>query len=296
LAQSAAPEIRDALEVGNQGEAVSLEHHLRTVYRDTRDPYDRRRFFSIALYLQDLLWQASQQSIHYDNTDRLVATLLRHFDHVCFITLNYDTILDQALSKLDRIDELDDYIRHRRWSLIKLHGSVDWGYRPKSEVDVDNPPPNLDAYLGKEIFRGQDGWGEVSSGPPRFTGSNRLDQTKLFPALTVPVGEEDEIVCPDFHQRFLNRRLQDEAELDLLILGYSAYDRTVLHRIAHSEKRIRSLMVVNTNRKTGIEVVERLRRNMPRSMNGTEISLAEEPFGQWCRTALQPFASSFSTG
>jgi hypothetical protein len=291
LAQSAAPEIRDAMRHGRDGQSISLESHLREMYRDSQDPYDKRRFFSIALYLQDLLWQASKtERVHFDNTDRLVAVLLRHFDHVCFITLNYDTILDQGLGKLDSISDIGDYIYYGRWSLIKLHGSVDWGYHPIDEVSVDAPPADLADHLDTNIHLG--GHSRVhDEGPPRHAKLRGMAETKLFPALTVPVGEQDEVVCPDSHQAFLDDRLASVGELHLLIVGYSAYDRTVIERIERSRKRIRTLTVVNDGWAGANAVVERLQKLIPQSLNGTEIDIIEWPFGKWCHQSLAHFAS-----
>src|SRR5690349_7811806 len=53
MAKNAAPEIRDALQ-GIGGPAVSIEKHLRQL-SESADELDRRRFFSITLYLQNLL-------------------------------------------------------------------------------------------------------------------------------------------------------------------------------------------------------------------------------------------------
>ncbi len=293
MAQNAAPETRDALADGRDGQAITLETHLREMYRDSDDPYDKRRFFSIALYLQDLLWRASKaEGVHFANTDRLVATLVRHFDHVCFVTLNYDTILDQALGKLDRLSSIKDYIGYGRWSLIKLHGSVDWGYGPFDDVSVDDPPADLTAHLNTiDILKTHESsYSPLLDEPPRYLSPGGT-QIKGFPALTVPVGEEDEVVCPDEHQRHLDERLRAQGELDLLIVGYSAYDKTVLERLVRSERRIRTLTVVNDGLDAADQVVARLKDQIPQSLNGTEIEASTRTFGDWCRQSLTVFAS-----
>jgi hypothetical protein len=296
MAQNAAPEIRDALRHGRAGEAISLETHLREMYRDSADPYDKRRFFSIALYLQDLLWRASNSDrVHFDNVDRLVTVLVRSFDHVCFITLNYDTILDQALSKLDPISSMKNYVGYGRWSLIKLHGSVDWGYAPLDDVSVDDPPADLDAHLDTtKIYLGQQGGFVVPppNDPPRVIHPRGASETKLFPALTIPVGEDDEIVCPGSHQSFLDQRLSRQRELDVLVLGYSAYDRTVIERIKQSEKRIRTLTVVNKDRMAAKAVISRLFDLIPQHLQGADVAVADYPFGIWCREMLPTFAAN----
>ena len=296
LAQNAAPEIRDAIRGGPDNPAVSLEHHLRSRYRDSADPYDRRRFFSIALYLQDLLWNASStERVHFDNMDRLVAALPRHFHHICFLTLNYDLILDRALNNLDSIKTMGDYIGYGRWSLIKLHGSVDWGFAPIGDVSVDSPPADLSHKLGSRIQRATDSaefMAPPSDAPPRYVKRSALESTKLFPALAVPVGEEDDVICPGSHQSYLDERLRASEELDLLILGYSAYDRTVIDRIRRSEKRIRSLTVVNAGPATAEAVIQRLKELLPQTMSNADISVARQSFSGWCQESLPLFVSS----
>jgi hypothetical protein len=294
LARNAAPEIRDALDGTHDAAAASLEQHLRTQYLESEDPYDKRRFFSIALYLRDLLWGASRtDEIHFDNVDRLVTILMRSFHHVCFVTLNYDLILDRALAQLDPIESLGDYVGYGRWSLVKLHGSVDWGYAPIEDISVDEPVADLREPLGSRINLGKtimpspDWWG-----PPREIQAHTGSIVKLFPALSVPVGEEDEVVCPDAHQSFLDHRLRDEDELDLLILGYSAFDRTVIERIESTRKRIRSLTVVNENQPAAEMVVDRLHALLPDALYSTHITCAEKRFSEWCRESLPGFAAS----
>jgi len=92
----------------------------------------KQLFKHVPAYLRDLLhtverqWARSQP--HYTE---LVAQLLVESDHhVAFISLNYDTFLEQAIAKV--LPELkifgqDDYARAGRvaW-VLKVHGSIDW--------------------------------------------------------------------------------------------------------------------------------------------------------------------------
>ena len=63
--------------------------------------------------------------------DTLVSTLLgSKFDQVLFLALNYDLLLERAITSYDDVpfDHLDSYLpRKKKWSLIKPHGSVNWG-------------------------------------------------------------------------------------------------------------------------------------------------------------------------
>jgi hypothetical protein len=123
LVAQAATELREI------GDSRAFEQVVREDFRDSPNVYDRRSFRSIPLYLQHLFWEASygytRQADHYE---RLVRTLLRRFDEVIFITLNYDLLLDRVLAELDPIRNLFAYTdKSKRWRLIKLHGSVNWG-------------------------------------------------------------------------------------------------------------------------------------------------------------------------
>lgn len=247
-AQAAGAEIRKA----GEG-AVAIEQFIRERYRDSSHQPDRRKFMAIPCYLQDLLHHVSTRyTTQPDNYDLLVTTLTR-LPEVVFITLNYDTLLDDRLhATVAPIDSLDAYVDpDRHWSLVKLHGSVNWGreMRTKENQLYD---PNPDVGIDDEIvWRG--GFGatlhELRGGP---TGPF------FYPALAVPVGEEDELVCPPAHARFLRDKLTAIDGAHLLVIGYSGYDQEVLRVFQDCGTPVRSLYVVNAGRDAAAEVASRL--------------------------------------
>ena len=134
-AQTLAPDLRVATRTGS----VGLETYLRDQVLRSPSAYDRRRYRAIPLYLQHLLHEVSEHyTTHPVNYDRLINGVLRSANEVIFLTLNYDTILDSRLEQHAHVRSLSDYIRPDfAWSLIKLHGSVDWARRI---VGVITPP------------------------------------------------------------------------------------------------------------------------------------------------------------
>lgn len=108
--------------------AIELEAYIRDQLRDASSAHRRRQYFALPFYLQDLLLQASSTyTSHADRDDVLVDEALRVPD-VMFATLNYDTLLDGVLASHRPLRTLDDYIgADNTWSLLKLHGSIDWG-------------------------------------------------------------------------------------------------------------------------------------------------------------------------
>lgn len=174
-----------------QQPALSIEQFIRERYRGSDHPPSLRKYHSIPLYLQELLHGCSQ---HFtpapDNYLRLMSALLE-LPETVFVTLNYDTLLDSRLSGHSPLQTLDDYIARKEpeWSLIKLHGSVNWGraIRGPSSFSFVEPPPEL--HLDEEIV--------VTGGAAEPINVLRgIGTESYYPALSVPVGEEDELVCP----------------------------------------------------------------------------------------------------
>lgn len=123
-------------------DALALEaalHRLRT------SDYKHHRHMALVVppYLQDLLHGVSaayQSAFRYD---RLIERLLR-LPYVFFVTLNYDTLLDRRLNVHHPLRTADDYISDdKNWSLIKLHGSVNWWHPTDKPYDVHAPPSDL---------------------------------------------------------------------------------------------------------------------------------------------------------
>lgn len=69
-----------------------------------------------------------------------------------------------------------------------------------------------------------------------------------YPALAVPLGPDDRLVCPDNQQEHIRSRLDQQHVgygLNVLIIGYSCLDKQPLELIKNSGNRIESLVIVN---------------------------------------------------
>ena len=239
IAQWAASDVRK-----RTAEPVVIEEYLREQLRDSDDLRDQRKFHAIHFYLQDLLWTISN---HYtrlpDNYFRLMTGCLR-LPKVAFITLNYDTLLDDRLRLDSPIDSMDDYVQpSRNWSLIKLHGSVDWGLPIRGPAPMDRmavePPSTI--HVDRNDFRLR------RADTIEAVRYDREQQEHLYPALSVPVGTRDEFSCPANHVEYLRDLIAQQKRLDVLMLGYSALDEEVLTLFRESSQPLRSLCVVNAN-------------------------------------------------
>jgi hypothetical protein len=268
LAEQVAPDIRVAVESGQ----VALEKYLLEELRESSHDHLRRRYQAVPLYLQHLFYEISRgYTKHPDNYDRLITEALR-LDRVTFVTLNYDILLDERLAIDQAIDSLRDYVDpRRRWSLVKLHGSINWGrrvYRATLEDDgilalgFQRAPRTFAgdfAVLGEDIqtdpeieLRSGDleemraEWRVDDTASASFVGVGRRRLGDLyFPALAAPLGEADEIVCPRDHVSHVATQLATMPALNLLVIGYSGIDQEVLGLIKSAGKPVRSLKVVN---------------------------------------------------
>jgi hypothetical protein len=256
LALNAAPQIRDA--VTGDEPTSSLEDYLREELAESKDTYDRRRLLSIQLYLQDLLLGFGHSAHRADNYRRLLNPLLDAHDHVCFITLNYDVLLDACLRPLDPLDDIGDFIGHERWSLIKPHGSATWG-RDVYESWLDapdevfvSPPENLLDALDSTITHR---W-SVNIHDVRSTDKHGV--VGRFPAVSAPLGEDDELVCPPEHLDFLRSRLEGADNYDLLVIGYSGLDKSVLDLLTATSASPRSVYVVDAEYQSATASATRL--------------------------------------
>ena len=191
-----------------------LEVGLRERLRDSDDPYAQKRFFQVPLYLQELLFRVGQTdgsgyTTHPDNYDALVNACLA-LERVSFITLNYDTLLDQRLFIYSKLDSLVSYTNEKeRWVLFKLHGSVNWGRQMNTAALVDAQAGTPVDFINRLFDERREGGvaGTITFRSKGTVEEMRYEGRSLFyPALSVPLGSADELICPKEHVDLLRDR------------------------------------------------------------------------------------------
>lgn len=248
-----AAHILNAIRVEITAEGRGLEEALKT-RRDSADPHVRVNMRFVPLLLQRFFYDVSNlytfQPVNYQ---ALVEKTVRLGIHTAFITVNYDTILERVLSgyRLPELDPLprigpvnrgaphftfdssDSYVSYPRWLLIKLHGSVDWGYRWSTGGDPyylpfqsEGPEPDPDSI-------------EVVAHPSEL----RDGAQAYYPALALPLPDKYDFVCPTAHQLALTTFLAD-CHL-FLFVGFSAKDHDLLDLLAATLTSVERFVIVS---------------------------------------------------
>lgn len=221
-----------------------------------RDSHIARQFLQIPLYLNELFGEITthftKQPDEYNN---LVNITLSHLDEVLFLTLNYDNLLEIALSRVSGIDfsAENHYTQDSKWRLIKLHGSVNW-YRQFSSYQVTQTndqeyfahlrrtplPLQLD---DRFIFIA------MHDHAHKFIGN-----APVYPALTVPVDGKYDLNAPPSHIQSAKDFLAGCE--NYLIIGTSGQDRDLIELLQQHARQGRVLIVGREQ-----ESVERTKRN-----------------------------------
>lgn len=281
LAQIEAADVRFALSSGT----VGLEDHLLSLRDATHDGYGQQRWREIPLYLQHLLFHLSlprHDSARHGgftnqagNYDRLASAALR-LEEVVFVTLNYDTILDRRLARYRGStppESLDWYVEPgRNWSLVKLHGSVNWGYAVLNQMTPRASPTgngvNTVTEFGESLKL--DTVIKHLGNPPTIEGmrwANQPDGIFHYPALSVPLGPVDGLSCPQSHQDSLRDRLSEMAELNLLVVGYSGLDQSVVRFLKASNRPLGKVRIVNGSQEYGLAAADSLAKGLEQSLD-----------------------------
>jgi hypothetical protein len=214
----------------------------------------KKQVWAVTFYLQELLWTVSENFVISGGTkyDTLVQRLLTSkVDQILFFTLNYDLFLDEAISNFDdvRFLSMDDYCpATKKWSLIKAHGSVNWGRQLLNGRSDTQEPDLLLGSLQNEPNLSE----EVEVLKVRLSDvqnyQRSIDNKPLFPALALPATGEKDFVCPKQHLEKTEKFLADCK--NFLFVGFSGLDPHILELFAKSSA-IERTVIVNGSKAAG---------------------------------------------
>ncbi len=218
---------------------ISIEAKLAEFQEQAKTyPPAHRELNAIRFYLRSALWACQD---HWRTRHRGVtnfATLLREIDRwrlarnelVCFVTFNYDTMLEEAMTQVVHfnVGDMNSYITGSDYQLFKLHGSINWGRELEGVVHPGNNVP----YPYQNLID------TVRPGSPNLTQRYRLcnrdmgptpDRVVVFPAISIPVENKDEFSCPSGHVTALDVLLPFVTKI--IAIGWRATEAEFLAKL-----------------------------------------------------------------
>ncbi len=155
------------------------------------------------------------------------------FPEVCFVTFNYDTLLEGALEAIDvRFPTIHAYTSGR-YKVFKLHGSTDWKYwipKLSTTLHINHQPTD------EELIRGAPDVGDDAV-ITKEDGSLPQAEREIYytlPALAIPTLSKSSFVCPAEHIEGLKGCI--EMVDKIAIVGWRASEKNFLELLAKGLK------------------------------------------------------------
>jgi hypothetical protein len=241
---------------------VAVEEELARLQLQAKTfPRAHQELAAIRYYLHFALWECQKRWSERHRGITNYATFLREVERwrfegsqrVCFVTFNYDTMLEQAMEQVlgYQFDDFSRYVSRETYSLIKLHGSISWGW----EIDALRKPRNPNEVINAAAdLKLSEQHRRVSRHPMLFD-----DGSVGFPAISIPVHKKDEFACPREHVEALARLLPNVTKI--ITIGWRASEEKFLAMLTArltGLKRNLDLLVVSGSVKGARETIANL--------------------------------------
>ncbi len=209
---------------------IDIERELRE-YAKHPNKEIREAFKHIPAYLRDLLFSVSTVYTAVPSSYvELVQTLLADYEHdVLFLTLNYDNLLEQALTLFNsskfQFSDINQYAdKSRNVKVVKIHGSINWFRRLPGGQGVDWYSIVADLDIFEQLTEGD----ILIADAVNTVRDKVLENHKLYPILTAPLAGKGliDVVCPDSHITAAKQFMTDCNKF--LIIGTSGLDEDLL--------------------------------------------------------------------
>jgi hypothetical protein len=247
---------------------IMVEQELARIQDQAEEyPPVHRELASIRYYLHFALSECQNNWERRHSGLTNYATFLREIERwrlefkerVCLVTFNYDTMLDEELGRLLRIQiqDMSDYAQEN-YALIKPHGSINWGLEVNGAGPVNQYQRTQDIIefvAAAPGMRVSDRY-RVVKGFPMLKDGEQL----LFPAISIPVVNKNEFTCPATHVQVLLGMLPRVNKI--LTIGWRATEE---HFLALLQLKLvagqQDLMVVSGDNRGAAETFENLTRS-----------------------------------
>jgi hypothetical protein len=255
---------------------VAVEQELARVQAEASGyPERHRQLAAIRYYLRLALWhcQDGWREVHHGITnystflDEIERWRFESEERVCFVTFNYDTMLEEAMATVLRlrVQDMDSYLTWDNYSLFKLHGSINWGRVVEGIVRQGSGPiPSYQNIMETVISNTSTVTGRYHLCGIDMRPSPDIGLS-LYPALSIPVEKKDEFSCPPKHVTTLEELLP--AVTKMITVGWRASEQDFLKMLEASKSVVISgnrqpleLLVVTGSKEGAEQTVNNLAR------------------------------------
>jgi hypothetical protein len=230
-------------------------------------PERERQLAAVRYYIHSALWECLKnwQQEHGGITN--YKTLLDQIEfwrsaaagqQVCLATFNYDTMLEEAASEFlkYRFDTLNSYISRSDYTIVKLHGSINWGRQVEPDLRFTLEGPV------NEIINHAD---EIKIGKSYKLLSEPITNFSepMYPALAIPLENKTDFECPEDHLSHLKEFLPKVKKI--VTIGWRATERHFLTLLSQHMDHAPYVMSVAADRQEGTKIMQSLARGNPYS-------------------------------
>jgi hypothetical protein len=169
---------------------------------------------------------------------------------VCYVTFNYDVLLDGALGQIGHKmgGSLESYVTDPKYKLIKPHGSVNW-FHPVSGFNQ-----NLHPYSRQIIERIDDM--TVSTDFAIASEHSDIDELGALPALSIPVARKTQFEMPSSQLKEVQKFIPQVTHL--LVIGWRGNEEPFRELLKSLDRDRLVSMVVSRGPASAIQVAKTL--------------------------------------
>lgn len=241
---------------------TSLEKLLLTIF-NRQGLSSKKQYWQIPLYLQELFGEITQHFVSGATKYETLIDKIKNsdLDEVLILTVNYDLFLERAFQKAYNYEfrkpesYLDIQVDDKRFHIIKLHGSSNWGRKimniPAEKQINDDYLGILNAYDEEMLLDNKENITILASHQKR-----KDDNFLYFPAISVPIEGKTEFAIADKYINVAKGFIEKCS--NLLVLGFSGNDTHVLEKLFKKTPNINLVKFVNGKHESGVKTLEKL--------------------------------------
>jgi hypothetical protein len=203
-------------------------------------------------------------------------------EEIFLVTFNYDTLLEDALTRSLRIEKqfknVSDYVLGP-YKVIKPHGSINWAHEVSRPQGLDHVTSNVDA-VNNAIIRNISNLERIKAIANEIRLFSEYSTTEWFlPALSIPVEQKADYECPPNHMQTLVDFLPRVE--GIITIGWRAMEDSFVKLLVKTLRPGVKTYVISRNQESANSITDHLRK---KGLPGKIVASPSEGFSAVTRT------------